>query len=222
LINQYLCDSIIRLDLAILPVDTTDISESICQGSTYDFFGTDLSEAGIYEHVLINQYLCDSIIRLELELLPLPETPMLSLSNDTIYSSADSGNQWYFDYNEIVDANSDYYFPEEDGEYFVIVTGDNGCLSDTSNIILVNWVGVDLQENMQIAVYPNPFKARLHIEADNGEFVYYELFNMLGVKIDSGEFMHKTAISTTNLKPSSYLLRLTVGETVKTIKVIKQ
>jgi len=266
------CDSVVELTLIVLPIDTTELNESICDGNTYSFFGTDLDTPGTYEHTLPNQsgcdstiilYLtvnpvyefienhaicdgevytwqgadystagtyysthttlhgCDSVYELNLMIQPLPETPEISINGETLISDAEQGNQWYLDDNEIDDATSNSYFPELNGDYFVVVTDENGCISDTSNVIFVNWLGFDSHSSIQITVYPNPFKERLIIESDCKDEIYYELISLSGKHIKSGVFTSSTTINTTNLKPSVYLLKLNIDGVIKAIKVVK-
>ncbi|MCW3125000.1 MAG: hypothetical protein JWO03_658 [Bacteroidetes bacterium] len=63
------CDSIVTLTLAILPTALTNISQSICHGSTFTFHGRVLSSAGIYRDTLATTDGCDSIVALSLSIL---------------------------------------------------------------------------------------------------------------------------------------------------------
>ena len=68
---------------------------------------------------------------------PLPPTPTISLSLNTITSNATSGNQWYNTASGIISgATAQTYNPTANGYYYVIVTL-NGCSSDSSNHIII-------------------------------------------------------------------------------------
>jgi hypothetical protein len=60
------CDSIIKLTLTVYSIDTTYIYADICEGENYDFFGSSLTEEGIYYATLQSIHGCDSIIKLRL------------------------------------------------------------------------------------------------------------------------------------------------------------
>jgi len=60
------CDSIIELTLTVISVDTTQITVDICEGESYDFFGRQLTEEGIYYKTLQTIHGCDSVIELTL------------------------------------------------------------------------------------------------------------------------------------------------------------
>ena len=63
------CDSIDILNLEVLPVVNTAITESICQGSSYFFASQELTETGIYLETLTATNGCDSILTLTLAVL---------------------------------------------------------------------------------------------------------------------------------------------------------
>lgn len=52
---------ILKISECQLPLEEI-IYETICKQETYNYFGTDKSESGIYEHKIKNQAGCDSII----------------------------------------------------------------------------------------------------------------------------------------------------------------
>jgi len=67
LVNQYGCDSIVDLTLAVNSASTTPLSAWItCKDSIYSFAGKDLNLAGVYYDTLHTAYGCDSILVLTL------------------------------------------------------------------------------------------------------------------------------------------------------------
>ena len=71
LINVYGCDSIVYLQLEILSFLNPIITISICESFTWPVNGQTYSQSGIYIDTLINIHGCDSILALDLEILPL-------------------------------------------------------------------------------------------------------------------------------------------------------
>jgi hypothetical protein len=65
--NQNGCDSLRILELIVHQPDTTTMSQSICEGSSLDFFGNLLWDSGNYFHTLQNEHNCDSVIHLNLQ-----------------------------------------------------------------------------------------------------------------------------------------------------------
>ena len=75
------CDSIISLQLFVIPILYTNIYDTMCQGSTYSFYGRTLTSAGIYgDTIFYGSYFCDSVVLLHLAIRPS--------ANDTFRISA--------------------------------------------------------------------------------------------------------------------------------------
>ena len=60
------CDSIITLNLTVNPVENTNLTAAICEGSAYTENGFNVSEAGTYTQTLHTVNGCDSIVTLNL------------------------------------------------------------------------------------------------------------------------------------------------------------
>ena len=67
------CDSIVTAHVEVIPVKTTSIVESICEGQSFRCAGEDFTESGSYERTLTSLTTgCDSIITLLLTVTPAP------------------------------------------------------------------------------------------------------------------------------------------------------
>jgi gliding motility-associated-like protein len=62
------CDSVLKLTLSINQLDTNRQTQSICKGTSYNFYSQVLSSAGTYSHKFTNRNGCDSLILLTLAL----------------------------------------------------------------------------------------------------------------------------------------------------------
>jgi hypothetical protein len=85
---------------------------------------------------------------------------------------------------------------------------------------------IDLETNMEVIAYPNPtssvFNIQLHDNATHE--MKYELYNLLGQSILSGNIFSSTAvINLSHLPNAVYLLRISDqnNENFKTLKIIK-
>lgn len=65
--NIYGCDSILGLNLMVIPSSDTIIFDTIIDSNLYAFAGLSLSETGVYVDSLQNSFGCDSIVTLYLE-----------------------------------------------------------------------------------------------------------------------------------------------------------
>ena len=72
------CDSIVTMYLTVLPINTETVFDTICEGASYDFNGTDYSISGTYVDTVAGTNGCDSIVTLELLV-----NPTVSYSYDT-------------------------------------------------------------------------------------------------------------------------------------------
>ena len=64
------CDSVVVMTLTVNPTYSTLLTETICQGETYNFFDQSLTVAGTYNHTLQAVTGCDSVIILNLTINP--------------------------------------------------------------------------------------------------------------------------------------------------------
>ncbi len=99
---------------------------------------------------------------------PLPPTPTITLTGDSLVSSATSGNQWFLNGNAIQGATSQILVPSSNGSYQVRVTDLNNCTSQLSNTFNVTWVGTEQISDMKtLSVFPNPTTGILTITASS-------------------------------------------------------
>jgi hypothetical protein len=121
---------------------------------------------------------------------PIPPAPVVTNIGTTLYSSAPTGNQWYYSATSsgtgapISGATGQTYVATQDGYYWSVVT-INGCSSDSSNHKLVITTGIDSHSSSGINVYPNPNEGvfTLMITSPKEEKYNLRVFNNLGVQI---------------------------------------
>ena len=70
LLSAVGCDSVVTLHLSILDDIKTIITDTICEGETYDFNSDIISKVGTYMDTLVIASGCDSVVTLELSVLP--------------------------------------------------------------------------------------------------------------------------------------------------------
>ena len=70
-ISSIGCDSIIMMDLIVLPVNRETVFDTICEGELYDFNGSVLDASGSYVDTVVGTNGCDSIVTLELTVNPI-------------------------------------------------------------------------------------------------------------------------------------------------------
>jgi hypothetical protein len=70
------CDSIVTLNLTVLPNSSTTLDEEICEGDSYEFDGQSLTVGGTYTATFDAANGCDSIVTLNLTVLPNASTTL--------------------------------------------------------------------------------------------------------------------------------------------------
>lgn len=164
---------------------------------------------------------------------PIPVTPVVTLSTDTLISSNPTGNQWYFKQNyydpgsPIPGANAQTYIVTQNGYYWTQIT-QNDCESDTSNNVHIVLMGVANQTN--------PFRAEVYPVPNNGHFKLafhalpiqtysVKVYNSTGSKIY--ELTNVRGCGTTemnidlgNVARGIYLLTLSDGVTSCSVKIL--
>lgn len=85
------CDSIVNLDLTVLNVPQTSLTELICDGEIYSVGTSSYTVSGVYQDVLVAANGCDSIVTLNLTVAPNPVTNITtSICNGATYQVGSS------------------------------------------------------------------------------------------------------------------------------------
>lgn len=121
------CEKTITLHLHHYPTyDETTITEYICAGDSYDFFGTNYNVSGQYSHTLQSIHGCDSIVRLNLTVWPENEIEMVDVS--------------------LCPEQLPYYYPDDpyqiplyEGLHIFFLEDNHGCERDV-------WVQIEVSE----------------------------------------------------------------------------
>jgi len=182
-----------------------------------------ISINGIYTCEISNTDGCSAVVSTELIVHPLPPAPDITENGGALQSSASSGNQWYFNGNPIVGATGTSYSPSISGNYYVMVTDENGCES-VSGVFNYTVIGIeDTEVQNVISVFPNPFNSTLYIQnlsVGNHQVV---LMNALG------QTLMRTQISTTTaqidlgqLAAGVYFLKIETASGSQVLKIQKQ
>lgn len=125
------CDSTVTLNLGVLPVFTTALEATICDGEVYPFNGQALSNAGVYTAILPAFNGCDSTVTLTLMVLPSAATALEA----TICA------------NETYDFNGETY--NQTGTYTAVLPAFNGCDSTiTLNLTVLPVTQTNLALNL--------------------------------------------------------------------------
>ncbi len=173
--------------------------------------------------VTVSNGFCTATDDITINVSAPPAAPVIYQVGNDLNSTANIGNQWYDSNGIILGAISQVYTPTVSSQYFVILTDNFGCTSDTSNIISIVLTSIaDYSNNLSIRIYPNPVANELIIENEGNNLnLNFEISNMTGQVLYKGRLVEKTTVNTSNLAPGAYFIKLENGNHVEFKKIIK-
>ena len=165
-------DSLVIFHVGEEPLPAITMRAEICEGESYDFYGSLLYESGHYS----KNYNCDTY-EIELTVTPLP-TLQCTSNTAVIYGNSVqltvSGAETYL-WSTGETTRSITVSPEEDETYSVEGFSKTGC-SKTATVSV--WV---IKENDKMILFPNPASDKVVIHIPSIDEV--DVFNLLGEHI---------------------------------------
>jgi len=207
-----------HIELFVPKLQANFIEEvQICEGESY----LGWTNAGEHTRSLPSISGNDSIITTILNITMVVK-PTISQKGDTLISSVEKGNQWYYEQVPIIGATDQTYTINKSGSYTVQVTSDNGCVSEISEVVNV-WLTLVNNIKYRLQIYPNPTTGLLQIEGlpQNWKAVV-SIYNATGQKIEQKEIVKSNAtIDLSRLKKGIYYLSFNSGFN-SAIKILKE
>ena len=170
---------------------------------------------------------CFDTAQIQVSVYQALPTPQVSKLNDTLFSNASSGNQWYYYNSQIAGANDTFYVATLPGYYQVQVRDSLGCRSELSLPIAVT-PGL-MQKNADpkgtYLIYPNPSQGNISIVTSE---VHANL--LLELFTNTGYLVHKQPLGEcsaskpaladlSHLSRGVYVLRLSDGKETYETKI---
>jgi hypothetical protein len=158
---------------------------------------------------------------------PSPAAPVVSQSQDTLFSSPAADFQWFFNGSYISGANSDFLVPEESGTYTVVITDSLGCTNFTE-VFYFRYVEINSINNLgaawEISLSPNPISDRFTIRSAE-PLVELQMYNMTGALVYSAIMEYPATDYTVvkdNLQSGVYFVRVVAANGNQAVlKVVK-
>lgn len=221
------------------PATLTVSNDSICEGDTalicaplgamsyvWNTGATsrciDASDPGKYAAIVIWQQGCTAVSdTVTITTLPLPQ-PFLLVKGDSLFASGGVAYQWYFNDNPITGATQPKHTAALSGNYYVLVTGANGCgvFSDTISVSLSAIFNQNLIAD--VSIYPVPFDDVLYIvshQSESGEWYLVDMTGKIWYQVKS--YYATKQIQTAHLFPGCYALIWRDDSAQKVFKLIK-
>ena len=192
------CDSIVTLTVTELPIIHTNLTLEICEGTSLNFSGFNVTEAGTYTQTHTAANGCDSIVTLVVTTYPTFDT--------TINATINPGETYAeFGFNE-----------SEAGTYVQNLQTVNGCDSTITLILNVNSSLMDV-EDTELSFYPNPTNSKITFSSTIERI---EVIDLTGRCVLT--FSNAREINIESLPSGAYYLRLTNNDKAIMRKVIKE
>lgn len=138
---------------------------SICEGSSFEFAGQELTDSGSYTNVFeaVNQ--CDSTVTVNLNVVEI--IPTVSVIGGIITTPQPGFSYQWIDCdngNAPVDgATSQFFIPTDDGNYAVQITSEVGCFGQSECAFVT---GVEeIADQNTVLIYPNPSNGNFFVSA---------------------------------------------------------
>ena len=153
-----------------------------------------------------------------------PPQPVITLINDTLYSSPAFAYAWYNTTNPgTVISTGSFYVPLSFGSYFVTITDSNDC-QNSSAIFDVTGIEQTFSNNKPFIFYPNPVTSELFLDINNSFFpgnISIRITDVLGQQIYfSALYNSHNTISILSSTPGIYFLFLETEKGIFKNKII--
>lgn len=149
-----------------------------------------------------------------------PAQPIITIFSDTLVSSVQFGNQWFFNGSNLSGAIEDSLVVQQSGWYYVMITDSNGCnvISDSTYI---NLVSLNEITNTNFSVLPNPFDDILLISLSTSS-MRIVISDITGKLIFDNSFTKNfISIPTSEWNEGVYILQLITPQYQYFKKIIK-
>ncbi|MFN8238884.1 MAG: T9SS type A sorting domain-containing protein [Chitinophagales bacterium] len=189
--NSLGCDSTITLNLTVNPKSTSTVTQTICDGQSVTVGGQTFTTTQVNRQIVLanaNTLGCDSTITLNLTVNPLPSTPNITQSNDTLFSNvviAGATYQWYKATVLVATTSVPYYKLVSSGPYTLIISNNN-CSSSTSVSFNAVYTGIKTSKyDIGFLIIPNPNNGQFDLQIytiKNGQYVM-SMYNVAGQEL---------------------------------------
>lgn len=172
-------------------------------------------------YVSVTSGACTETDSVRVVVVPLPDKPVITYTNDSLFSNYSQGNQWYLNGSALNGATNAWLKPTSPGNYQVQYTDANACGSALSD----SFVYTQLQETTsgnRFFLNPNPAKNQIILSNASASKARLQIFNTMGQCMMDLDVRSGEAIGITQLLPGIYIARLESGGTLKSQTIIVQ
>jgi hypothetical protein len=210
------------------------LDETVCEGEQIIFNGNSdgsiiwsngattgdtivATESFVVTATVIGEGGCTSTRDWSVTVNPLPNASLIDDGDILVIGGV--AWQWYFNGEEITGATANSISPNDAGNYYVIVTSEEGCTVQSETVVIdPNNVFVHSWPNLTL--YPNPMKDLARIELPQGTFDV-ALYDITGACVRMMQQQQGiTTIERASLASGVYQVRIVQGEQSKSLRLV--
>ncbi len=206
------CDSLVLLQKRYEPINVARVV-TICEGSTYDFYGFNLGSAGVYENTITAA--CDTIVRLTLNVdTPVETTIEDQFCEGELYEfgaltiSATGVYTQQFQSQGGCDSTVTIILEEVAGEYVAAVNDTTTMLSNQSSVTLDVMANDTLPERYQMTIVQAPTIGV--VDTLPNEDLMYRLTSSSGTGVDSFQYQICALDCVSNCDTATVVVEITL------------
>jgi DNA-binding beta-propeller fold protein YncE len=186
------CDSILSLFLDVQEPTFDTVDVNLCGEQSYEFAGQFIDSSGLYSDTLTNRNGCDSVVTVRVSFQDAPED-LVTVGGILMTANIENARyQWVNcrDTMPIPNATSQFFIPEVNGMYAVIIQTDE-CIYFSECFQMNVGMSTSTSEpdiSDQINLYPNPATEVLRLDwmGRAGQWFDWQITSAAGQRIDQG------------------------------------
>jgi|GEM_PF-4728041 len=179
-----------------------------------------------YALVVTDAHGCMDTANVTVTVNPLPQTPVISMTTDTLFSTPAFSYQWYLNGTLLNGFTFQSCIPFQNGNYSVVITDASGCSAASADFLYSSTFVVHQGGFMPVVIYPNPATIQLKIDCGLIKNANISFYNLTGERMpvlparitDTG----LQIIDVTPLPAGIYLLEIISGENKSWSKFAKE
>jgi parallel beta-helix repeat protein len=202
-----------------------ELNQTICEGDIYQVGDSIINSSGQYSILLQDQFGCDSLVNLNLHVIPLP---YVFIGNDTTINENDTlkldAGPDFINYSwnngSIEQGIGIYGLNKGEYIYFVNITDSSGCEnSDTIVLTIKEYINTIAVKDidLELKIFPNPSSGDLNIEIKN---IQKEL--SLIIVSSQGQVIWRKELSTKSLSYSQSIHLNSLAPGIYFLKIISE
>lgn len=215
------CDSVVVTTLSFLPTINVEELAEVCQGDSLFVGGAWQFDAGSYIDQFTTESGCDSVVTTVLSLLPAPQ-PEIVLTGGLLTTGQAATYQWYINGMLINGAVNQFYSPDLEGTYTVIVTNAQGCSGESDPFAFIIDNVDQITRDAGLVVYPNPGNGFFRVDRDWHDDALLEVYDLTGrmVRAQIHRIDHGWTVDLTGNASGTYLFMVRSSEYVARQRVL--